>query len=235
MINLIKKIFKNPAIQNFKNSHYDFIDTEYSFEIKPNPEKLSAKNIIERKLFDLHIKKYKIRGDLSVDVFEDVDFYQNSFTSLPIKFNQIDGNFICDQLRLNTFENFPKYIKGNCSIKNNPIYEWINCPEQIGGNFFIQGSLLKDLKCFKTHINGLFHLNSHIVYFPENMTNDIIFVINKSFDLLKIHHPNIEKFITYRNNLLTINTYQLKNYHLYLQMNHDIEKNFYHQKKVIKL
>ncbi len=234
-----RKLFHSSIISQdshlFLPSHLDFLMST-SFSETSTSEKnafldLNKKHAIQNKLFDFHIKKYEILEDLSVNVFEDINFYEEKFSILPFKFNVIEGNFICDSLKLKSFFNFPKIIKGNCSLKDNPIMNWQHFPEEIQGNLFLQNTLIKNLQNFHSSVKGLIYFNQHIDFTNYDLSQNHLCVLNNNFDILLSKYPKIEQFITYKNKLSIISTEQLRNYFLYM----DYDKTVDVKKKLKKL
>ena len=61
------------------------------------------------------IKNYTINDDMSIDVDGDVTIYNNNQDTLPLKFNNVSGDFILISTRLISLKGCPNYIGGEWS------------------------------------------------------------------------------------------------------------------------
>ena len=92
-----------------------------------------------------HIRNYTINENGYIDANGNVNLNDMKLTKLPLKFNEINGNFWCyfnydlasldgcpkyiggnfdcSYCHITTFEHFPKHIGGDFNCNNNPIFE----------------------------------------------------------------------------------------------------------------
>jgi len=90
------------------------------------------------------IANYTINSDGSIDVDGDVDLYWKDLTKLPLKFNNVSGNFICSRNNLTTLEGSPKSVSGHfyCYVNNLTTLE--GSPQTVGGNFRCSDNPISD-------------------------------------------------------------------------------------------
>lgn len=81
-------------------------------------------NEIYQWLINHKIKNYFINDDLSVDVINDVDLTYHSLKEtideIPIKFNIVEGYFICYCNNLSSLKGCPKIVKKDFHCDQNP-------------------------------------------------------------------------------------------------------------------
>lgn len=93
----------------------------------------------------LKIKNYTINSDGSIDVDGDVILSGLVKGKIPIKFNKINGYFICRQSELTTLENSPRYIEGSFNVDDNKLTNLENSPISINGYFSVENNNLISL------------------------------------------------------------------------------------------
>jgi hypothetical protein len=59
-----------------------------------------------------HITNYVINDDGSIDVKENVSFFQKPFTKFPVKFGRVTGNFCCGESNITSLEDGPSWVGG---------------------------------------------------------------------------------------------------------------------------
>jgi len=91
------------------------------------------------------IKKYSINSNGSIDVDGDVDLSIMKLTELPIKFNNVSGDFGCNDNYLSNLEGCPKIVGGDLFVFNNRLTSLIGAPDEVMGDFNCRGNLLVDL------------------------------------------------------------------------------------------
>jgi len=79
--------------------------------------------------------KYTINDDLTIDVDGDVVLYNKQLTSIPVKFNKVNGYFYCAYNNLTTLEGCPKEVNGYFDCYNNKLTTLEGCPKVVNGNF----------------------------------------------------------------------------------------------------
>ena len=87
------------------------------------------------------IRNYTINPDDSIDVDGDVDLLDLNLTKIPIKFNNVYGNFDCSYNNLTSLENSPKWIKGSFFCIENSLTSLEGCPISDMNYFFNNNAL----------------------------------------------------------------------------------------------
>jgi len=93
-------------------------------------------DFIEKKL-DISRNYVTFRNDGAVDIDAMVDFHGLKMDKLPFKFGKVTNNFIVNDSKLKTLENFPDEVEGNLNLKGNDITSLKGCPKIVGGSLFI--------------------------------------------------------------------------------------------------
>lgn len=104
-----------------------------------------------RKICDRYnIVNYTINSDLSIDVNGSVYINNRSFLStifkIPIKFNNVSGDFDCSNTGLQSLENCPKSVGGFFSSDYNNLDSLVGSPEYVGDSFNFRGNNIKSFK-----------------------------------------------------------------------------------------
>ena len=75
------------------------------------------------------IENYKINDDLTIDVKGNVYLENLQLNRLPLKFNEVTGNFLCHKSKLTSLEGSPKKVGGVFYCSNNKeqlsYYSWL--------------------------------------------------------------------------------------------------------------
>ena len=86
----------------------------------------------EQEIIDIckkyHITNYTINPDGSIDVDGAVDLLHLNLTKIPIKFNNVYGNFDCSYNLLTSLENSPKWIRDSFFCIENSLTSLEGCP-----------------------------------------------------------------------------------------------------------
>lgn len=104
------------------------------------------------------IKKYNINDDGSIDVFEDVDISNKYLIKIPIKFNEVYGDFLCNNTNIVSMKNCPNIIHKNFNMGFNKIKKIEHSPIDVGEKFNLE------------HNKNL----SYIKDFPRNVGSSIV-------------------------------------------------------------
>ncbi len=92
---------------------------------------LTNKKDIAKWLKAHNVYKFAINDDLTVDTFESVVFPRKKISSLPVKFNEVHGNFFCVGTQLTTLFGCPTKVSSifDCSFNfiTNLDYAPISC------------------------------------------------------------------------------------------------------------
>ena len=93
----------------------------------------------EQEIIDIckkyNIENYTINSDGSIDVDGDVNISIRGLTEIPLKFNNVYGNFNCHSNKLTNLLGSPKYVGGWFDCFNNQLTTLIGGPERVGGSF----------------------------------------------------------------------------------------------------
>jgi hypothetical protein len=106
--------------------------------------------------YHIHIDKYSINPDGSIDVDDDVSLNYGIITSIPLKFNRVSGDFRCEFNRLSSLEFCPKSVGGDFWCNNNKLTSLIGSPVTVGGNFKCDENILTSLEGCPSEFGGNF-------------------------------------------------------------------------------
>ena len=152
-------------------------------------------NSIDEICEKLKIKNYTINQDGSIDVDGNVYLYNIQMYKLPLVFNKINGDFICngdfisDDKSLTTLEGCPNYVSGSFTCVHNHLTDLKGSPRHIGGNFYCNDNKLTTLVGGPDYVGGNYgcednNLNTLIglCEFNGNFEGDAI--IQSIYDLI---------------------------------------------------
>ena len=116
---------------------------------------------IEEICLKYNIGNYTINSDGSIDVNQGVylDYYE--LTSLPLKFNKVNGNFDCSKTGLTTLKGSPKEVGGVFYCFGNKLTSLKGGPEHVGNSFYCYDNKLTDLKGSPKWVGGDFYCNNN--------------------------------------------------------------------------
>jgi len=138
------------------------------------------------------IYNYIINDDLSIDVADDV-FLTRSLEYLPLKFNHVEGSFLCGFNELKTLEGSPQTLGGFFDCSYNKLKTLEGCPQTI-----VRGS-------FKCSNNNIMTLEGS----PQTINGDFICSDNKLVDLE--HFPEVNGIINIEKNTVNLLVYTFIN------------------------
>lgn len=143
---------ENLDFSNFLKSKYEDIKEGFFgnlFSSKPQvqqpTQELKDKVLIDKWLKDNNITKYTINGDLSVDVYQDVDLRNKNLYIIPVKFGKVMGHFGIDKNNLQTLKNCPYYVGKSFGCSSNKLTSLVGCPQTVGGTFDADSNKLNNL------------------------------------------------------------------------------------------
>lgn len=161
---------------------------------------------------DLDINKVTENIDGSIDYEGDIDISGMKLDKIPLKFNNVFGNFDCSDNELTTLKGCPKFVDGdfycylnqladlkygpkdvcgNYICSGNKLTSLYGSPREIHGDFVCSNNLLKNLKDCPDIINGNFiSIDNHIInsiYLPKIIKCNFIHDI-------RVHSKYIEDF-----------------------------------------
>lgn len=166
--------------------------------------KYKTREQIESWLDSMEIDGYIIKDDLTVDVTCSIENLSNkNLSSMPIKFDVIEGYFTCNHNKLTTLEGCPNHVCGDFFCYDNKLTSLEHCPKKIDGYFDCSSNKLTSLVGCPEFINGDFlcHYNqlTSLEHCPKKINGELFYYNNPltsldglypEFDLLKI---NIEE------------------------------------------
>lgn len=94
------------------------------------------------------IKNYNVNDDGTIDVDGNVNLYntQNPLTELPLAFNKVSGNFVCDNHHLSSLSGSPKEVGGDFRVNYNQLTSLDGGPELVYGFYNCIGNKLTSLE-----------------------------------------------------------------------------------------
>lgn len=106
-------------------------------------------------------KKYKITNyiinpDKTIDVDGDVTLSFSYLSKLPLKFNKVSGNFLCNNNLLTNLIGSPVWVGGNFRCSFNELTSLEFSPYYVGGNFDCKFNNISD-NYSETYIGGDFY------------------------------------------------------------------------------
>ena len=118
------------------------------------------------KKFGINAKK--IHRDGTVDVDENIDLINKGLSELPLKFGQVNGNFLCCDNELTSLKGAPQQVSGIFSCARNKITSLEGCPKEIGEDFICCVNKLTSLANAPTSVGGNFNCSFNPI---NNLSN----------------------------------------------------------------
>jgi hypothetical protein len=103
------------------------------------------------------IYNYTVNDDDSIDVDGSVDLFGIDLTELPLRFNRVNGNFICSLSKLTTLKGSPNFVGGYFSCANNFLKDLKYSPKKVIGDFVCSRNNLTDLYGDIEYVGGDFY------------------------------------------------------------------------------
>lgn len=127
------------------------------------------------------IYNYTINEDLSIDVNNNsVNLSYNKLSFLPLKFNEVEYNFSCNECGLLSLEGSPNKVGHEFIVNDNKLTNLKYRPEHIGTRFFCRKNEITDLKYFPKYVGGN-------IFFEQNPIDTLIYTF--------IHKDNAENLV----------------------------------------
>ena len=166
------------------------------------------------------IENYTINSDGTIDVNENVSFFNNRLIKIPLTFNKINGFFSCSYNQLISLEGSPTEVNGYFYCDNNKIKSFEYAPRIIRGDFVFECNNIKSFEYFPSYVKGDFWCNNNPIYevwklfydtskiellndfdiFRYEDTDEPVIVMDRLNDfLLTIGKPTVEKVDGYKN------------------------------------
>ncbi|WP_419764694.1 MAG: hypothetical protein ACNI28_13000 [Arcobacter sp.] len=162
---------------------------------------LQNKEDIEKWLHKYDITNYKILEDNSVDVTGRVKLSDRlaNLSRLPLKFNEITGDFDISDNELTSLEGCPSVVKGDFLAFKNEIYSLKGGPKDVQGNYIILKNNISNLKYAPTIVKDDFICSHNPIDSLEglNLVQGSIFT-NVSLPDIKSQKFVYNKITTYK-------------------------------------
>jgi len=113
------------------------------------------------------VRKYTINSDGSIDVDGDVDLCDKGLTKLPLKFNNVSGNFYCSNNQLMSLSGAPQTVAGGFYCYNNNLTSLEGAPQTVGGYFTCTNNKL-------TSLDGLEFKSFKFVNLENNPIDELV-------------------------------------------------------------
>jgi len=120
-----------------------------------------------------NITDYTINEDGSIDVDGNVNLSQMELTKLPIKFNNVSGDFECQGNKLTTLEGAPQSVGGGFYCFNNKLTSLEGGPQSVGGDFYCNYNNLTTLLGSPQSVGGGFWCHSNKILTFEGAPNHV--------------------------------------------------------------
>lgn len=121
----------------------------------------------------LNIDNYTINDDGTVDVNGDVDIRSSELYSIPVRFRNVDGNFICCNNKLVSLYGCPKSIGGDFDCSRNDLKSLEGGPERVGGDFNCSINILTSLNGCPISVGRYFDCSRNNLTSLEGCSNSI--------------------------------------------------------------
>ncbi len=102
---------------------------------------------IEGWLRQMKVEGCTVNSDGTVDARGDVNLFNRKLDNLPVRFRNVNGDFLVRHNRFKTLRGFPQQIGGNLSVSHNPGLELRGGPGiRVGGRVLLAGIELTTLR-----------------------------------------------------------------------------------------
>jgi len=171
-------------------------------------ESFKTEEEIHRICSDYDIENYTINSDGSIDVDGSVCLSNNFSKKLPLVFNKVTGDFLCDSNKLTSLEGAPKMVGGCFDCSYNELTSLEFAPIEVGGWFRCHNNKLTSLIGSPIKINDdyfcSFNSLDNLIGSPEKIGGD--FYCNQSNLNSLEGSPKVVdgEYIMWGNNLMTL-------------------------------
>ena len=149
---------------------------------------LKEKEKIEEWLNTYEVENYVLIEDQKygyvVNVYDCVNLYNKDLKNIEVKFNEVEGNFTCNNNQLESFEGFPKIITGDlyCSKNNMKLDSLNHFPKNIVAGYvdLNMNPELNNFQSIKNFSNLKLEIDNYLMIKSEK--EKINNVINKKED-----------------------------------------------------
>lgn len=124
-------------------------------------EKESIAEDIEAICKEYKIENYTINADGSIDVDDDVNLYNYGFVKLPLKFNRVTGDFVCNENALTSLLGAPNHVDGDFYCADSFLRSLEGCPNYVGKRFSCSRNDLTSLKGGPSHVGSFYYCHNN--------------------------------------------------------------------------
>jgi hypothetical protein len=214
---------------------------------------LNTEKEIKEWLDLMKIKNYTIVNldeQLVVDVDDVVSLTELGLTEIPIKFNNVTGDFdlwknnlenlkgcpekvgkdfVCSNNQLTSLEHCPKEVGENFYCSTNKLESLKGCPKKINMSFRCENNLLKSLEHCPEKVGGVFCCTKNqletLKFAPEKIGEIFWCQNNKIIEIdnpLWVEHFKQSNYLIEKNQLLDTNFLDIKYKKLFDKMKYDL-------------
>lgn len=101
-----------------------------------------------------NVENFTINADNTVDVAGHVTLDDMNWKQLPVKFNKVDGSFVCFGNLLESAENLPSEVTGELILTHNNLTSAVGGPRVVGGDANYSSNPLESIEGLPTTIGG---------------------------------------------------------------------------------
>lgn len=146
---------------------------------------INKKDKTNKLLKKLGISNYYIDEDLRVSVSGSVFLSGLNLTDLPLNFNIVEKDFLCNDNRLTSLKGCPEIVYGNFNISDNKLVNLNYFPKCVNKSIILENNKLTSLKGCPEVINGDFNCSYNLLtslnYFPLVVKNNL-YILGNNFD-----------------------------------------------------
>jgi len=155
-----------------------------------------------------NIINYTINQDGSIDTNGNVFLYDDNLIKLPpLKFNKINGSFVCSKNKLTSLEGSPIELGDAFYCSHNRLTSFQYAPKIIRGRFDCDLNKIKTFEYFPNYVKGYFRCDDNPIWEVWNLFRDTTKIeLLNDFDIFRDEHTDTPGIIMDRLNdfLLTI-------------------------------
>ena len=119
-----------------------------------------------------NIINYTINSDMSIDVDGHVLMRGKGLKEIPLNFNRVNGDFLCNFNLLKSLKGSPKIVESTFFCGNNLLKSLEYSPEYIGHSFYCGRNQLKTLEYFPKYVGRKIECNSNGLQSLKGVEND---------------------------------------------------------------
>ena len=152
---------------------------------------LKEKENIEMWLNKYGVKNYTLIKDEKygyvVNTSSHVILSEKKLYNLNVKFNEVNGDFICSHNLLDTLEGSPEIVNGNFNCSNNQLKNLLFSPQQTFNGFLCNNNKLETLEGISKFVGFVLHCSNN------NLTLEGLKYLNDNISIIFISLKRNEK------------------------------------------